>query len=116
VENRSRWVSILRRIRSTLDDVRLRDWLAENVSGMGMKEASHFLRNIGRGSSLAILDRHILRQLVELGVIPAVPRTLTPGRYRKIEAVMRTFASNNGMSMDHLDLLLWHRSTGDLFK
>ena len=116
VENRTRWTVVLRRIRTTPDDAQLRDWLAENVRGMGMKEASHFLRNIGRGSSLAILDRHILRRLTELGVIAAVPRTLTPARYREIEALMRSFASNNGLPMDHLDLLLWHKSTGDLFK
>lgn len=116
VENRARWTVVLRRIRTTSDDAQLRDWLAEHVRGMGMKEASHFLRNIGRGSSLAILDRHILRRLAELGVIAAVPRTLTPARYREIEALMKSFASNNGIPMDHLDLLLWHRSTGDLFK
>jgi len=45
-----------------------REWLVENVKGLGYKEASHFLRNIGRGEELAILDRHILKNLVLLGV------------------------------------------------
>ena len=40
-----------------------RVWLVENVKGLGYKEASHFLRNIGLGEDLAILDRHILKNL-----------------------------------------------------
>ncbi|HHF09726.1 MAG TPA: DNA lyase, partial [Methanomicrobia archaeon] len=40
-----------------------REWLVQNVRGMGYKEASHFLRNIGFGEELAILDRHILKNL-----------------------------------------------------
>src|SRR5262245_1813493 len=47
-----------------------RDFFAKNpdIKGIGYKEASHYLRNIGyRG--YAILDKHILRALSELGVI-----------------------------------------------
>ena len=39
----------------------LREWMVENVKGLGYKEASHFLRNVGLGEEFAILDRHILR-------------------------------------------------------
>src|SRR3989344_3563859 len=41
----------------------LREWLVENVNGYGYKEAAHFLRNIGRGEDLAILDRHVFKNL-----------------------------------------------------
>src|SRR5512141_2374129 len=54
----------------------LREWLVHNVNGLGWKEASHFLRNIGH-RDLAILDRHILRNLRRHGVIRSLPRTLT---------------------------------------
>ena len=47
----------------------LREWLVKNVIGLGYKEASHFLRNIGKNDGLAILDRHILRNLNRLGVV-----------------------------------------------
>ena len=47
----------------TCDILILRDWLAKTIKGLGYKEASHFLRNIGLGESLAILDRHILKIL-----------------------------------------------------
>ena len=52
-----------------------RDWLVKNVKGMGYKEASHFLRNIGLGQDLAILDRHILKNMLLLGVIESLPKT-----------------------------------------
>ena len=50
--------------------VELRNWLAENVNGYGLKEAGHFLRNIGKSDNkIAILDRHILRNLKKFGAI-----------------------------------------------
>ncbi|MFH1753205.1 MAG: DNA lyase, partial [Candidatus Omnitrophota bacterium] len=52
-----------------------REWFVKNVKGLGYKEASHFLRNIGLGRDLAILDVHILRNLKRYGVIMAVPKT-----------------------------------------
>src|SRR3990172_3753559 len=57
------------------DQPGMREWLAENVMGLGMKEASHFLRNIGLGGELAILDRHILKNLQEYGAIEEIPKT-----------------------------------------
>ncbi|HMD14927.1 MAG TPA: DNA lyase, partial [Bacteroidota bacterium] len=58
----------------------LREWLIQNVKGLGRKEASHFLRNIGH-KNLAILDRHILKNLVRVGALGHLPKTLTPKRY-----------------------------------
>ncbi|MCD6222175.1 MAG: DNA lyase, partial [Thermoplasmata archaeon] len=48
-----------------MDAIKAREWLVKNIKGYGYKEASHFLRNIGKGFELAILDRHILKNLVE---------------------------------------------------
>lgn len=93
-----------------------RDWLADEVDGLGLKEASHFLRNIGRGEELAILDRHILRNLVRHRVIGRMPKSLTPGRYRAIEARLQRFAADVGISVGVLDLLWWSRQTGEIFK
>ncbi len=93
-----------------------REWLVKNVRGLGYKEASHFLRNIGRGGDIAILDRHILKGLKELGVIAAIPDTLTPRKYLEIENRMASFSRSTGIPMDHLDLLFWCRKTGEIFK
>jgi len=93
-----------------------RAWLVREVDGLGLKEASHFLRNIGRGEDLAILDRHILRNLARHRVIRSMPATLTPNRYVAIEARMERFAAGVRIPMAALDLLFWSRETGEIFK
>ncbi len=92
-----------------------REWLVKNVRGLGWKEASHFLRNIGY-RDLAILDRHILRNLKTHGVLRTIPKSLTPRRYRSIEARFLRFAADVGITMDELDLLFWSRETGTILK
>ncbi|MEW6509760.1 MAG: DNA lyase [Bacteroidota bacterium] len=94
-------------------DIRL--WLVGNVRGLGWKEASHFLRNIGH-RNLAILDRHILRNLRHHGVIRTPPRSLTPARYLVIEQRFLDFADAVSIPMDELDLLFWSRETGEIMK
>jgi N-glycosylase/DNA lyase len=93
----------------------LREWLVEHVKGLGWKEASHFLRNIGY-RDLAILDRHILKNLKRHGILRAIPKTLSPVRYRGIENKFARFAREVGITMDELDLLFWSRETGNILK
>jgi N-glycosylase/DNA lyase len=93
----------------------LREWLVANVKGLGWKEASHFLRNIGY-RDLAILDRHILKNLRKHRVINTIPKTLTANRYLSIEMKFRKFAHGIGTSLDELDLLFWSNETGEILK
>ena len=93
----------------------MRDWFVRNVKGLGWKEASHFLRNIGY-RDLAILDRHILKNLRRHRIIRTVPKSLTPARYKSIERKFRRFARDVGIPMDELDLLFWSRETGEILK
>ncbi len=93
----------------------LREWLITHVTGLGWKEASHFLRNIGH-RNLAILDRHILRNLLRTGVLGRLPATLTAKRYLSIEKKFITFSDRIGISMDELDLLFWSMETGEILK
>jgi len=93
----------------------LREWLVNNVRGLGWKEASHFLRNVGH-RDLAILDRHILRNLLRFGIIRSIPKTLTRKRYLAIEERFRAFARDVEISMDELDLLFWSMETGEILK
>src|SRR5437660_1241939 len=94
----------------------LREWMVENVKGLGYKEASHFLRNIGLGEEFAILDRHILRNLKRLEVITVVPVSFTKKRYLEIEAKLRRFSREIRIPLADLDLLFWSRETGWIFK
>lgn len=85
------------------------------ISGFGMKESSHFLRNIGyRG--LAILDRHILDMLVMCNVFEKVPKVATVEQYISVENSFKVFADDIKISIDVLDLLFWSYKTGDVLK
>jgi N-glycosylase/DNA lyase len=92
-----------------------RAWLVENVKGLGWKEASHFLRNVGY-FDVAIIDRHILSNLREHGVIPDDKKGLTKRRYLEYEGILRRMADDLGMSLGELDLFLWYRKTGKVLK
>lgn len=96
--------------------VEMRDWFQANIKGYGLKEASHFLRNVGFGEDIAILDRHILRNLAKLGVIKEVPAHITPKMYHEIEEDMKKFAKKMKIPMAALDLILWAKETGEVFK
>ncbi|MFR8991709.1 MAG: N-glycosylase/DNA lyase [Fusobacterium sp.] len=93
-----------------------REWIVKNIKGMAYKEAGHFLRNIGFGKEIAILDRHILKNLVKLEVIEDVPKSLTPKLYLEIEEKMKAYCKFISIPMDSLDLLLWYKEAGEIFK
>jgi N-glycosylase/DNA lyase len=116
LEVRERFDTILPYLTNTsLAAQEKRELLLANIKGVGMKETSHFLRNIGvRG--LAILDRHILKHLLRLRVIPKIPTSLTTKRYLEIEKKWKRYAEQVQISMDELDLLFWSMETGEIRK
>ncbi len=94
-----------------------RDFLAadRSVRGIGYKEASHFLRNIGyRG--YAILDKHVLTRLAEFEVIESPKPPSTKKGYLAIEEKVKLFSDSIGIDFDELDLLLWYTKTGEILK
>ncbi len=94
----------------------LREFLVRNIKGLGYKEASHFLRNIGLGKNIAILDRHILKNLKELKIIKEIPESLTKRKYIEIEKKFIKFSEKIGILPEELDLVLWAKETGTIFK
>jgi N-glycosylase/DNA lyase len=110
------WNALLPQLTNRGDPKQLRDKMLEAVPGFGMKEASHFLRNIGV-LGLAILDRHIFKHLAHLGVIPEIPKNApTRKRYLDIEESWHRYAREVGISLDELDLLFWSMETGEIRK
>ena len=93
-----------------------REWIVNNIKGMAWKEAGHFLRNIGFGDEIAILDRHILKNLVRLQVIDEIPKTLTKKIYLEIEDKMKIYCKETNIPMASFDLLLWYLEAGEIFK
>ncbi len=120
VEARDRFLKSDLSLREKLeefDDAKeAREWIVDNVKGLGYKESSHFLRNIGYTQDLAILDRHILKNLEKLGVIEEEPKTLTKKKYLRIEEKMKEFSEEVDIPLGHLDLVLWYEETGHIFK
>lgn len=101
---------------SNPDRLELRNSLAENVAGLGLKEASHFLRNIGKSNNqLAILDRHILRNLKALNVIQN-DKIKNKKDYFEKEKQFIEFSKSISIPIDCLDLLFWSKETGEIFK
>lgn len=96
--------------------IETRDWLVKNVKGIGYKEASHFLRNVGFGQKIAILDVHILNNMVRYGLIPERPKSISRRTYLELEGKLIAFSKKVGIPADELDLVFWSAQTGEVFK
>jgi len=99
------------------NDLERRDWLVreKRIKGLGYKEASHYLRNIGlRG--YAILDKHVLRCMAELKIIDDPKPPNTRSKYLSYEQHLKKFADQIKIDFDELDLVLWSMKTGEILK
>ena len=111
----------LPRLKATIEGFQspgeVRRWLVKNVRGLGWKEASHLLRNLGL-LDVAILDRHILRVMNRIGLIDEAEASKTPQgrRYEKLEELLRPIAEELNIPLGVLDLYLWYMETGKVLK
>ncbi len=96
------------------DEKTAREWLVKNVKGLGFKEASHFLRNIGY-KNVAIIDFHIIDLLAKHKIIE-IPKTITPKKYLEIEEILSRIAKKTNINLGELDLYLWYLETGKILK
>jgi N-glycosylase/DNA lyase len=102
-------------LEKTAHEKEIRDSLVAAVSGLGYKEASHFLRNIGR-TRVTIIDRHIIRNLLRIGLLDSWPDSISKKRYLELESMFERLATSLRIPPDELDLLLWSRETGVILK
>ncbi len=105
----------LQRLISTQNQKEGRAFLVHAFKGLGYKEASHFLRNMGY-ESVAIVDRHILRLLYEEKILTEIPSSITPAAYLAIEHELERIAKKANMTLAKLDLYLWYIKTGRVLK
>lgn len=110
-------MALRKKLRSYSDPFERRDWLAQDrqVKGLGYKEASHFLRNIGVKGH-AILDKHVMRCLTEVGVTESAKPPATRSKYLEVEQQFLAFAKQIRINCDELDLVLWSMKTGEILK
>jgi len=107
-------INTLNKIVETHDKKILRDWIVNNIKGLGYKEASHFLRNVGF-DDYAIIDFHIIDVLVDHQLIKK-PKNLSKKKYLEIEKLLRTIAKKTDLTLAELDLYLWYMETGKVLK
>ncbi len=94
-----------------------RDWLVreKGIKGLGYKEASHYLRNIGF-KGYAILDKHVLNCLAELKIIDDPKPPNTRAKYLTVEEKLNKLTEMTKIDFDELDLVLWSMKTGVILK
>lgn len=95
-------------------DDSLREWLVKNIKGLGYKEASHFLRNIGF-NNYGIIDFHIVDLLVKHNLIEK-PKKFSKKKYIEIETILKEIGTKLNLSLAKLDLYLWFLETGKILK
>lgn len=88
-----------------------REFLVKNIKGLGFKEASHFLRNVGY-TDVAIVDRHILRFLAKYNLIKNIPKVINKKTYLECENILKSFDARQ----DKLDLIIWCHMTNNILK
>lgn len=114
VNARNKMETLSEMININNDEFELREWLVKNIKGIGYKEGSHFLRNIGY-KNLAIIDFHILDLLAQHELIEK-PKTLNKNLYLEIENILKGIAEELKLNLAELDLYLWYLETGKILK
>ena len=82
--------------------------LTAEVAGLGPKQASLFLRNIGFAKRIAVLDVHILTYLRWIGLIDSPLKSVpTMGKYEALEDAFLQHSYSFGIPPDQFDLGVW---------
>ena len=110
-------MALRERLRSFSDPFERRDWLAQEkqIKGLGYKESSHFLRNVGVKGH-AILDKHVMHCLTEMNIVDMARPPANRKKYLEVEQEFRRFARQIKVDFDELDLVLWSIKTGEILK
>lgn len=93
----------------------LREYIKENLKGLGLKESSHYLRNIGF-KGFCIIDKHVLTVMQELEVLKTNKPSKNDKEYYEIEQKIKKFAKKQKLNEDVLDLAMWSYKTGKIIK
>jgi N-glycosylase/DNA lyase len=92
---------------ASTDGGQSREWLIAHVPGLGPKQASMFLRNIGATYDLAILDRHVTNYMSAVGIESSSRILRNLAQYREREAVLSSHAQELGLRVGLLDWAIW---------
>jgi N-glycosylase/DNA lyase len=91
---------------------KLREWLIENINGIGIKQSANFMRNIGfRG--LPIIDIHVQNFLRKIGYDEYKPGSLTKKQYNELEKKFLELAKELKIPPEELDIAIWLYQSGE---
>jgi len=94
-----------------LSSEELREWLMNNIKGLGLKESSHFMRNIGF-KGLPIIDAHIQNFLRKIGFYTKIG-SLTRKQYLELENKFLELAKELDIPVEELDIAIWLYQSGE---
>lgn len=99
-------------VREFLDDAcdirEARRRLASEVPGLGPKQASLFLRNIGYATHVAVLDVHVLTYMSWVGLTEQIVKSIsTVRKYEMLEDSFIEHSYSFGYTPDRFDLAVW---------
>ncbi len=100
-------------LESYLEQENRRELIVENYMGIGMKESSHFLRNIGY-FQYSILDKHIQRFLSSY--YGENIKIKNPKEYYIVEKKFNALSEEYGFLPGIMDLIIWYIMTGKIIK
>ena len=84
-----------------------RRFLSSSVRGLGPKQASLFLRNVGASDDIAVIDRHVLRYMYWVGLVDSVAPPSSLSGYERLEDLLRRQASVVGLPLGLFDIAVW---------
>ena len=114
---RSRFIAMNYENRNSLEEILKskdrRNLLIERYMGIGMKEASHFLRNIGY-FNYPILDKHIQKFLSSY--FRKNIQIKSKKDYEREEKLFLLISTKYGLEPGIMDLVIWYLMTGKVLK
>jgi N-glycosylase/DNA lyase len=86
-----------------------REILHELVIGMGYKQTSLFLRNIGYSHNLAILDTHVLKYMTYMELLSDFSKSdiSNKRKYIRTEKILNKYAISWNKNISRLDIAIW---------
>ncbi|MCD4743060.1 MAG: hypothetical protein K8R67_11360, partial [Desulfobacteraceae bacterium] len=89
------------------DPSELRTVLVDLVPGLGMKQASMYLRNVSNSLELAVIDSHVLKYMSIMSLIKKVPSSISKVRYLAKENILTKYTKKFGYPVGCVDYAIW---------
>lgn len=99
---------LLRLLTDSTSENEVREHLVRGVPGVGLKQASHFMRNVGYSNRLAIVDSHVVSFLRELEIVERETRPITHKLYLELESCLQQICDENQLNLSVFDMAIWH--------